>query len=40
MRITPKSTLHKNINELLAQVYEVDDDNEPAPDNIQNPATQ
>ena len=40
MHITKKTTLHKNINELRAQGYEIDDDNEPLPDNIPNPETQ
>ena len=40
MRITPKSTLHENINELQSQGYEVDDNNELVLDNIPNPVTQ
>ena len=39
MRITPKSTLCKNINELLSQGYEVDYDNEPVPGKIIKPET-
>ena len=35
MLITPKSTLQKNINELLSQVYELDDENDPVPDKYQ-----
>ena len=40
MRITPGATLRKNINEVRAQGYEVDDDNGPVPDNIPNKDTQ
>ena len=39
MPLTPKATLRENINELRAQVYEVDDGNEPVHDNIPKPAT-
>ena len=40
MHITPKSTLCKNINELLEQGYEVDDNNKNVHFNILNPETQ
>ena len=40
MRIKPRSTLHKNINELRVQGYEVYADNQPVPDNIPNPETK
>ena len=40
MSIKPKENLHKNINEIRAQEYGVDDDNEPIPDKILNSETQ
>ena len=40
MRITLKKKAFKKINELRAQGYKVDDDNEPVPDNIPNSETQ
>ena len=40
MRTTPRATLCKNINEIRAQGYEVDDENDPVPDNIPNSVTQ
>ena len=40
MRITPREIICKNINELQSQGYEVDDDNDPVPDNIPNPENQ
>ena len=40
MQITLKENLCKNINELRAQIYEVDDNNKPVPDYIPNPPTQ
>ena len=40
MSIKPKENLHKNINEIRAQEYGVDDDNKPIPDSTPNPATQ
>ena len=40
IRITPKATPCKNINELQAKGCEVDDDNCTVPDTIPNPDTQ
>ena len=36
MRIAPRATLLENINELRSQGYEVDDENNPVPNNISN----